>query len=61
MTIKNAKGAQLQASNPQAAARLEFTPPDNGDYTVAVEHLHSWGDRMKFTALASRPLTPTSP
>jgi hypothetical protein len=44
MTLHDAKGAQLQASNPTTAtARLDFTPPADGDYTLQVEHLHLWG------------------
>ncbi|HEY7310127.1 MAG TPA: PPC domain-containing protein [Gemmataceae bacterium] len=43
MTLRDAKGAQLQASNPMAAARLDFTPTADGDYTLQVEHLHLWG------------------
>jgi hypothetical protein len=43
MTLRDAKGAQLQASNPAAAPRLDFTPPADGDYTLQVEHLHLWG------------------
>jgi hypothetical protein len=43
MTLHDAKGAQLQASNPMQGARLDFTPPADGDYTLHVEHLHLWG------------------
>ncbi len=43
MTLRDAKGAQLQASNPTTAPRLDFTPPADGDYTLQVEHLHLWG------------------
>jgi hypothetical protein len=39
MSLKDAKGGQLAASNPMAAARLDFTAPADGDYTLAVEHL----------------------
>jgi hypothetical protein len=43
MVLRDAKGNQLQASNPAAAPRLDFTPPADGDYTLSVEHLHYWG------------------
>jgi hypothetical protein len=43
MVLRDAKGGQLQASNPAVAARLDFTAPGDGDYTLAVEHLHYWG------------------
>jgi hypothetical protein len=43
MTLRDAKGAQLQVSDPTKAARLDFTPPADGDYTLQVEHLHLWG------------------
>ena len=44
MTLHDAKGGQVQASDPaKAAARLDFTPPADGDYTLHVEHLHLWG------------------
>jgi hypothetical protein len=58
MTIKNAKGGQLQASNPAAAARLDFTAPDAGDYTIAVEHLHSWGGPDEVYRLSVTPFAP---
>lgn len=44
VAIKNAKGAQVAASNPMAVApKVDFAAPEDGDYTVVVEHLHSWG------------------
>lgn len=43
MVLKNAKGEQVQATNPTLAAKLDFTAPADGDYTLTVEHLHSWG------------------
>ncbi len=43
MTLRDGKGAQLHVSNPTAAARLDFTPAADGDYTLQVEHLHLWG------------------
>jgi hypothetical protein len=43
MILRNPKGAQVQATNPAAAPRLDYTVPDDGDYTISVEHLHAWG------------------
>jgi hypothetical protein len=43
MVLRDAKGTQLQATNPAAAARFDFTAPADGDYFIVVEHLHSWG------------------
>ncbi|MFO0879017.1 MAG: hypothetical protein U0840_16865 [Gemmataceae bacterium] len=43
MVLKNDKGGQVAATNPTGPARLDFTAPADGDYTLAVEHLHSWG------------------
>jgi hypothetical protein len=58
MTIKNAKGVQLAATNPATAARLDFTAPDAGDYTVGVEHLHSWGGPEEVYRLSVTPFAP---
>jgi hypothetical protein len=43
MVLRDAKGNQLQASNPANAPRLDFTAPADGDFTLSVEHLHYWG------------------
>jgi hypothetical protein len=43
MVLKNDKGAQILASNPALPAKLDFTAPADGEFTLAVEHLHSWG------------------
>jgi hypothetical protein len=58
MTLLDAKGAQLQASNPAAAARLDFTPKDDGDYTIKVEHLHLWGGPDETYRLTVTPYEP---
>src|SRR5262249_5999401 len=58
LTLKNDKGAQVQASNPAAAPRLDFTAPADGDYTVTVEHLHSWGGPDEVYRLTITPFTP---
>lgn len=39
-TLKNAKGAQVAASDPASGKGIDFTVPEDGDYTVVVEHLN---------------------
>jgi hypothetical protein len=58
MVLRDAKGAQLQASNPAAAPRLEFTPPADGDYHLMVEHLHYWGGPDETYRLTVTPVEP---
>ena len=55
MTLKDAKGGQLQATNPAAAPRLDFTAAADGDFTIAVEHLHSWGGPEEVYRLSVTP------
>lgn len=43
MVVKDSKGGKLMESNPTQAPRLEFKAPADGDYLVAIEHLHLWG------------------
>jgi hypothetical protein len=40
LVLRDAKGGQLQTTNPMVAPRLDFTAPADGDYTLAVEHLN---------------------
>ncbi len=42
MVVKDAKGTQLAAGNPQVGQTIDFTAPADGDFTVVVEHLLSW-------------------
>jgi hypothetical protein len=58
MVLRDAKGAQLQASNPAAAPRLEYTPPADGDYTLMVEHLHYWGGPDETYRITATPADP---
>jgi hypothetical protein len=58
MTLHDAKGAQVQASNPAAAARMDFTPPADGDYTLHVEHLHLWGGPDEVYRITVTPFEP---
>lgn len=58
LVLRDAKGAQLQASNPAAAPRLDFTPAADGDYTLAVEHLHYWGGPDETYRISFMPYEP---
>jgi hypothetical protein len=37
LTLKDAQGKQVAASDPQGEPRIDFTAPGDGDYTLAVE------------------------
>ena len=44
LVLKNDKGADVAKSNPVGPAKFEFTSPGDGNYVLAVEHLHAtWG------------------
>jgi hypothetical protein len=59
MVLRDAKGVQLQASNPAAEPRLDFTPPADGDYTLSVEHLHYWGGPDETYRVTFTPFVPS--
>ncbi len=59
MTLRDAKGAQLQVSDPAKAARLDFTPPADGDYILQVEHLHLWGGPDEVYRVSVAPFEPS--
>ncbi len=58
MTIKTDKGVQLLATNPAAAPRLDFTAAADGDFTIGVEHLHSWGGPDEVYRVSVTPFVP---
>jgi hypothetical protein len=58
MTLSDAKGAKLQTTNPMNAPRLDFTPTADGDYTLAVEHLHLWGGPSETYRVTVTPYEP---
>ncbi|HTU23490.1 MAG TPA: PPC domain-containing protein, partial [Gemmataceae bacterium] len=58
LTLRDAKGAQLQVSDPMKAARLDFKPPADGDYTLHVEHLHLWGGPDEVYRISVAPFEP---
>jgi hypothetical protein len=59
MTLRDAKGTQLQVSNPMTAtARLDFTPSADGEYTLQLEHLHLWGGPDEVYRVTVTPYEP---
>jgi hypothetical protein len=58
MVLKNDKGAEILKSNPMVAPKLDFTAPADGDFTLAVEHLHSWGGPDEVYRLTVTPYEP---
>jgi hypothetical protein len=58
MALLDAKGAKLQTTNPMNAPRLDFTPTEDGDYTLAVEHLHLWGGPSETYRVTVTPYEP---
>lgn len=59
MVLRDAKGNQVAATNPQQAARLDYTPSADGDCTLAVEHLHAWGGPEEVYRLIITPFEPS--
>jgi hypothetical protein len=58
LTVRDAKGGQVGASDPMKGPRVEFTPADDGNFTVQVEHLHYWGgpsESYRVTILPAEP------
>ncbi len=58
MTLRDSKGGQLAVSNPAAPPLLDFTAPADGDYTLAVEHLLSWGGPAETYHVSIEPHEP---
>jgi dienelactone hydrolase len=58
LLLKDAKGGKVAESNPMAATRLDFTAAADGDYTLAVEHLHYWGGPSETYRLTFQPYEP---
>src|SRR5262249_44430719 len=58
LTLKDAKGNQLAATNPQEPPRLVFQAPNDGDYSVSVEHLLYWGGPEETYHLTIAPTAP---
>ncbi len=63
MTVNDAKGAQLAASNPQANhpddQRIDFNPPADGDYYLMVKHLTDWGGPSEAYRIKVTPYQPS--
>lgn len=62
MVVKNAKGAEQGKSNPEAAPpadqRIEFTPTEDGDYLLEVQHLNSAGGPNEAYRVSITPSIP---
>jgi hypothetical protein len=58
MALNDSKGAKLQSTNPMAAPRLDFTATADGDYILAVEHLHLWGGPSETYRVTITPYEP---
>jgi hypothetical protein len=62
MVLKDAKGAEVAKTNPQAVPpadqRIDFTPPADGDYTLEVQHLNYLGGPAEAYRLTVTPYEP---
>jgi hypothetical protein len=58
MVLLDAKGAQLQASNLNGPARLDFTPSADGDYILRLKHLLLWGGPSETYRVTIKPYEP---
>jgi hypothetical protein len=62
MVLKDAKGAELAKSNPQANPpadqRIDFTPPADGDYYLEVQHLNYVGGPSESYRVTVTPYEP---
>ncbi len=59
LVLRDAKGNQVQATNPMAGPRLDFTAPADGDFYVSAEHLLSWGGPEQTYRLTVTPHAPS--
>ena len=58
LEILDSKGAKIQKGNPAATPILEFTPGADGEFTLAVEHLHLWGGTSEVYRIVLAPTQP---
>jgi len=58
MVVKDAKGTQLAAGNPQVGQTIDLTAPADGDFTVVVEHLLTWNGPTETYRLVVSPHEP---
>lgn len=58
LSLKDAKGNALAASNPAAGARIDYTAPADGDLIIAVEHLLYWHGPAETYHLTVTPYRP---
>ena len=58
MVVKDAKGTQIAAGNPQVGQTIDFTAPADGDFTVVIEHLLTWNGPAETYRLVVVPHEP---
>jgi hypothetical protein len=58
MTLKDAKGGQIAATDPKAPPRLDFTAPADGDFYLAVEHEYAWSGPSESYYITITPYEP---
>ncbi len=58
LEILDAKGAKVQKGNPAATPILEFNPGTDGEFILAVEHLHLWGGSSEVYRIVLGPSKP---
>jgi hypothetical protein len=59
LRVLDAKGGEIARSNPaQPAARVEFTPPADGDFIIACEHLNYLSGPNEIYHLVVEPVQP---
>jgi hypothetical protein len=58
LVLKDARGGQVAASNPEVGARIDYTPPADGNLTLVAEHLHYWGGPDETYRITVEPYQP---
>jgi hypothetical protein len=58
MELRNDKGAKILSTDPKLAAKLDFTAPVDGDFTLMVQHLAYWGGPDEVYRLTVTPYEP---
>ena len=58
MTLRDAKNNQLQATDPMKDPHLDFTPTEDSDYFLAVEHLQYWAGPDEVYRVTVAPYQP---
>jgi len=59
LEILDAKGGKIQKSDPGGTPILEFNPPSDGEFVLAVEHVHLWGGPTEAYRVILQPPQPS--